>query len=56
MCDLVHTTELCSVVVNPTLKWVFGLYQNKSTARYFVVEKRDRNTIIPLIKADVEAG
>ena len=35
--------------------WVFGLKQG-SDCRYFWVERRDRNTLIPIIERECEYG
>lgn len=35
--------------------WVFGLRQSND-CRYFVVEKRDKSTLIPLIKQECAVG
>lgn len=35
--------------------WVFGL-KNGSDCRYFYVERRDRNTLIPIIQRECETG
>lgn len=35
--------------------WVFGLRQG-SDCRYFVVERRDKQTLIPIIKRECEPG
>jgi hypothetical protein len=35
--------------------WVFGLKQG-SDCRYFYVQRRDRNTLIPIIQRECETG
>ena len=35
--------------------WVFGLRQGND-CRYFLVERRDKNTLVPLIKRECEVG
>ena len=46
------TCKICAIIDRP---WVFGLRQGDD-CRYFVFERRDKATLIPLIKRECGVG